>query len=447
MSGLQNLIGYIDLLGILFEDMIVDDFERMIENNKQSFTDDVYGLFLDSVKCFRASIYRPSYLLAYQGVMQHLRHLLQTSKRPDKYDEGKWKGILSKLQNDKTFDDEVFDCTQHKNQPTCTPPTIAELDIPDSIREDFRFWRNRRNDCAHYKEYEINNSQVLSFYSFIKQYLLKISVEGGKNSLLREFCDACDEKKTSPNKSLQPLIDKIVPMVAEEEMDDFFEELYHVMGGYHLYESRYFRLLNDILSSTNQKLKDYAIRFLSKSSYLSDYLTSYPDSVGLLVSPSDARHFWKVELADNRNRCAILSNMLCSGLIGHEETKEALTNIIEQCYSHNQGLGDLSDSDWNNLVHYGFLEILTSRYLNPTYTSSNAWMLGKEKYNFFYGFIFKVMKEKEGAKIIVSIFSQSEYPTVWRDIFVEQYLSSIDNKTYFEEVCKNESLTIPNCLK
>ncbi|MCQ2077261.1 MAG: hypothetical protein MJZ20_09625 [Bacteroidaceae bacterium] len=427
--------------------MIVDDFERMIENNKQSFTDDVYGLFFDSVKCFRASIYRPSYLLAYQGVMQHFRHLLQTSKKPDKYDEGKWKGVLTRLQNDKTFDEEVFDCTQHKNQPSSTPPVIAELDIPDPIREDFRFWRNRRNDCAHYKEYDINNSQVLAFYSFINQYLLKISVEGGKNSLLREFCNACDEKKTSPNKSLQPLIDKIVPMVAEEQIDDFFEELYHVMGGYHFYDSRFFRLLYDILSSSNQKLKDYAIRFLGKSSYLSDYLTSYPDSVGLLVSKEESHHFWMVTLANNRCRCAILSNMLKSGLIESVETEEAITKIIEHCYVNNQGIGEIEDSDWDNLVRFGFLDVLKSKYFNPDFTSNNARTLGKEKYNFFYGYIFKLMKKKEWVGIIISIFSRPDYPTVWRNIFVENYLSSSENKAYFEEVCKEYALDIPECLK
>lgn len=260
---------------------------------------------------------------------------------------------------------------------------------------------------------------------------------------MREFCDACDEKKTSPNKSLQPLVDKIVPMVAEEQMDDFFEELYHVMGGYHLYESRYFRLLNDILSSTNQKLKECVIRYLSKSSHLSDYLASYPHSVGLLVSPSDSHRFWMVTLADNRNRCSILSNMLVSGLIDAEEVKEAIAKIIEHCYVNNQGVGDIEDSDWNNLVRSGFLDILNSKYFNPDFTSNNARTLGKEKYNFFYGYIFELMKEKEYVRIIVSIFSQPVYPTVWRDIFIEKYLSSPANKAYFEGVCKEYSLTIP----
>lgn len=139
--------------------------------------------------------------------------------------------------------------------------------------------------------------------------------------------------------------------------------------------------------------------------------------------------------------------MLTSGLVESIETKEAITKIIEHCYTNNQGLGEIEDSDWDNLVQYGFLDILKSKYFNPDFTSNNARTLGKEKYNFFYGYIFKLMKKKEWVGIIVSIFSRPDYPTVWSNIFVENYLSSSENKAYFEEVCKEYALDIPECLK
>ena len=55
--------------------MIVDDFQKLIENNEGSFTDDELGLFKDSVRCFHAGIFRPAYILAYQGMMIYFRRL------------------------------------------------------------------------------------------------------------------------------------------------------------------------------------------------------------------------------------------------------------------------------------------------------------------------------------------------------------------------------------
>lgn len=51
--------------------------------------------------------------------------------------------------------------------------------------------------------------------------MLKITVEGWKNTLLREFKDAFDPSKTSPKESIQPWVDKILLTVKPSEMNDF----------------------------------------------------------------------------------------------------------------------------------------------------------------------------------------------------------------------------------
>lgn len=359
--------------------MIVDDFQELIDNNRQSFTDDVYGLFCDSIRCFRAAIYRPAYILAYQGVMQHFRYLLQNSPKPKLYDQGKWDGVQDRLKYDKTFDNEVFECTQHKNQPNATPPVVAELDMPDEIRMDFHYWRNRRNDCAHYKSYEINNSHVLAFYSFLTQYLMRISVEGGMNSLLREFKDACDERKTPPNTSLQPLIDKILSMVAPNQMDEFLGRLCGVTDRFTFRGGRYYKILKDILVGSNTILKDYVIDFLRGASILSDFICVNPDIVGLLVKKEESREYWMTKLSYSLDRFSVMANMLSCGLITAEEIEPALTRLVDIAYDHNQGFGDVSETDWQLLVQYGVLNVLYKRYYNPEHTSHNALVCGRDK--------------------------------------------------------------------
>lgn len=53
------------------------------------------------------------------------------------------------------------------------------------------------------------------------QYLLNISVEGGMNTLIKEFDVYFDPLKTSPNDPIEPLLDKITSMVQPKEMLSF----------------------------------------------------------------------------------------------------------------------------------------------------------------------------------------------------------------------------------
>lgn len=81
--------------------MIVDDFQKLLDSNKASFTDDELGLFLGSVRCFHAGIFRPAYILAYQ------------------YDKVGY--ILSKLVKLDVFKEEGTDKSTNYNVIDCNP--------------------------------------------------------------------------------------------------------------------------------------------------------------------------------------------------------------------------------------------------------------------------------------------------------------------------------------
>lgn len=55
--------------------MIIDDFKKLVEDNKAMLNELTLGLFGDSIRCFDAGIYRQAYLLAYQGFTQYIRRL------------------------------------------------------------------------------------------------------------------------------------------------------------------------------------------------------------------------------------------------------------------------------------------------------------------------------------------------------------------------------------
>ena len=415
--------------------MIVEDFQKFVENNRASFTDDEIGLFRDSVRCFHAGIFRPAYIMAYQSMMIYFRRLIQNEDMPAGFDAVKWKKMQVNLAKDKEWEEEVNNAIRKKANAKAAPPEVPVLAMNDSLRLDFDYWRNRRNDSAHYKEYRINDSHVLSFYSFLTQYLLKISVEGGKATLLKEFKDACDVTKTSPKKSLQPLIDKILVMVSPEEMDDFFAELDGVMG--YRFTGRY------------EKLKEYVIKFVrSDKRFKAEFINDHPDIVGYIVDKPESREFWMKYLARCRNRVAILARMLMVGLIDPDEKDEAVRKVLEHSFNNNDGMGTVSEDEQLILNSNGFFDALKEEYFNGDYTSKNVVLCGREKYDFFYGYIAHMPVNKELADMLVDIFSRPDYPYVWSNIFKEHLLEAdAAYKAKFDKVVSENGITLPSCLK
>lgn len=427
--------------------MIVEDFQKFVENNRASFTDDEIGLFRDSVRCFHAGIFRPAYIMAYQSMMIYFRRLIQNEDMPAGFDAAKWNRMQANLAKDKEWEEEVNNAIRKKANAKAVPPEVPVLAMNDSLRLDFDYWRNRRNDSAHYKEYRINDSHVLSFYSFLTQYLLKISVEGGKATLLKEFKDACDVTKTSPKKSLQPLIDKILVMVSPEEMDDFFAELDGVMG--YRFTGRYENMLASIIKSGNEELKGYVIKFVrSNERFKAEFINDHPDMVGYLVDKSESREFWMKYLVGCRNRVAILARMLMVGLIDPDEKDEAVRKVLEHSFNNNDGMGTVSEDEQSILNSNGFFDALKGEYFNGDYTSKNAVLCGREKYDFFYGYIAHMPVNKELADMLVDIFSRPDYPYVWLNIFKEHLLEAdAAYKAKFDKVVSENGITLPSCLK
>lgn len=425
--------------------MIRDVFKNLIFKNKDLLNTVSRGCFDDSVRCFDAGIYRQAYILAYQGFTQHLRCLLLNADMPTGYDDGKWISIQKKLKDEKEFDNQVFSCIQHKNQPTATPPIIAVLDIPDEVRDDFIFWRNRRNDSAHYKSYDINQSHVLAFYSLLNQYLFKISVEGGMIRLINEFKDILDERKTSPHESLQSLIDKILLMVRADEMESFFIALHSVFSN--INEKRYFSMLNDILNGTNQQLKEYLILFLKDNDQLLDLLIYYPQNVGHLVSSDEARQFWYTKLAPVRERLPIIANMLKVGLITHCDVCECIKRNIEQIFDKCESFGNISDEDMNVLMNNGFVQALVSTKMSPKYTSKYARQCGQNHYEFMNAIAYQLPVNQDTVKMVLDVFKQVDYPRVWASIYKKAVVDDSEKGKIFNKTCNDNGWEIPSCIK
>lgn len=63
---------------------MIQAFEIWLRQNESLLYSDAIGLFKDSLKCYKNDIDRPSYLLAYQGMMVQIKETIRHSKMPGK---------------------------------------------------------------------------------------------------------------------------------------------------------------------------------------------------------------------------------------------------------------------------------------------------------------------------------------------------------------------------
>ena len=186
------------------------DFEIWLKANERALNEDVLGLFYDSLKCFKNDIARPSYLLAYQGLLMQVRTNILNSRRPDDFPEYKWDPMIARLASADKWDAEAYDAIQKRESDRGGVKEPPVVQVAESVRTAFVYWRDLRNVCAHYKDEVFTKAHTLTLYAFIKQNILSITVEGGFEMLLQEFKDYYTPSKVDPSVTpVEPLLDKI----------------------------------------------------------------------------------------------------------------------------------------------------------------------------------------------------------------------------------------------
>jgi hypothetical protein len=143
------------------------EFDDWLSSQKISATAE--GLFKESIVCYKASAYRAALLLSYVGLQTIIKDRLLSANCPSSIPAGQWAGIIRNLTDDDRWDSQVYGAIQMKS-----PASI--FGISDDLRNQITYWRNRRNDCAHSKQNEINFPHVETFWLFIKSNLAKLVV-------------------------------------------------------------------------------------------------------------------------------------------------------------------------------------------------------------------------------------------------------------------------------
>jgi len=252
------------------------DFEKWIY--KQLIPKESLDTFLEAILCYKFGAYKASLLFSYIGFQLFVKDRILNSNMPQLFPKSKWIQIHNDLRNDDKWDQAIFEAIQIK--------TNKEIfHISEDLRDQVKYWKNRRNDCAHSKSNIINASQVESFWFFIKSNLLKFIVIGGKDELLNKVKDHFDISKTPPNQDIGYIVEEIPSTVDLKDYEQFLNDLLNLLRKFDdsLFSRNFTKdiiVIEKIISLSSLELTHVISNILKrKDDLLLTYLRKYPHHI------------------------------------------------------------------------------------------------------------------------------------------------------------------------
>ncbi len=296
--------------------------------------------FQEAETCYRAGAYRAALLFSYIGWGLALRSRLLRGACPAGINSKQWQKNLAMLRREDSWDHKVFDLVQQQK------PAPVFL-VSEDLRHQVRYWKDRRNDCAHFKTNEIDHSHVESFWHFIFSNLGKFVPNGSAAALLNEIVLYFDLNVTPPDTPLDPIIERIPYCVELDKLVKFFENVVARMSSSSDTVHHINRLLGTVIRVTNDStvnaLKDFLV---TNEKCLVSFLLEFPQHVILLdQNPQIVRCLWRKHLfkdpfARYHNDIKVFLSLLRADLIPHEEKTEADSKVFPYVREYSLSLED-----------------------------------------------------------------------------------------------------------
>ncbi|OSY00322.1 hypothetical protein BTJ45_02928 [Bacillus mycoides] len=197
-------------------------FSEWLDN--QEMEDEAKDLFAESVKCYKASAYRAALLFSFLGFQTVIKHRILSSKTPEGYQDSQWSNNIQKeLQKDDSWEKKIIEVIKDKKKPV--------FKLSEDLYEQYFYWKNRRNDCAHAKGNAIDYPHVESFWLFTESNLSKFVVNGGRAHIIEQIINYLNPSITPSGTDVGPIIKQVPFAVELIEYKGFLEELLKITYG------------------------------------------------------------------------------------------------------------------------------------------------------------------------------------------------------------------------
>lgn len=314
----------------------------------------------DAIRCYRNGIARPALMLSYIAFIQAVRDNLLKSDMPKGFNEPRWKACMSKLRQENAWDEQVISCIKCRDNP-------PYFELTDSLRDDVCYWRNRRNDCAHYKDSEITLSHVAAFWVFIMDNYNKFTPIGSLMQSVNDYKRHYNVSITPKGTSTEVIFKRLcLAIKTEDDLLLFLKETDSCME----YEEQA-QLLHDLLMDERHKAKVISL-LTGKLKRVKMYLTLKPADVSVILgnNPEMTRKFWYEDFMLFASSANVYVEMLRAKMIPQGEIKESLDMFLKHEYKRNAFYLD-NPEDFNVLKENGLYDIFIEEYLSKDFVCNN----------------------------------------------------------------------------
>ena len=314
----------------------------------------------DAIRCYRNGIARPALMLSYIAFIQAVRDNLLKSDMPKGFNEPRWKACMSKLRQENAWDEQVISCIKCRDNP-------PYFELTDSLRDDVCFWRNRRNDCAHYKDSEITLSHVAAFWVFIMDNYNKFTPIGSLMQSVNDYKRHYNVSITPKGTSTEVIFKRLcLAIKTEDDLLLFLKETDSCME----YEEQA-QLLHDLLMDERHKSKVISLLTV-KLKRVKMYLALKPADVSVVLgnNPEMTRKFWYEDFMFFASCANVYVEMLRAKMIPQGEIKESLDMFLKHEYKRSAFYLD-NPEDFNVLKENGLYDIFIEEYLSKDFVCNN----------------------------------------------------------------------------
>ena len=283
--------------------------------------------------CYRARAYRAALLFSYVawGLVLKSR-ILGARSAPSGFPVEKWKKLCKEVRNDDRWDGALFDATQ-----TIDPVSIFH--VTEDLRAQVRYWKDRRNDCAHAKQNVILASHVETLWAFLWSNLDKFAVGGSREDLVARTRDHFDTTLTPPNAPCDDLVQAITSAIPRAERKEFFEStillFQRKLGNIVYWHPNAVRYFEAVFRVDDRDILEPALEVvLADIDLLARILLAQPQLCHLISrSPKTVRQLWQTKLAGKgeQSTCLYVA-LLRNALIPPNEIDEANEYIVKKVF-------------------------------------------------------------------------------------------------------------------
>lgn len=318
----------------------------------------------DAIRCYRHGIARPALMLSYIAFIQAVRNNLLNSEMPSGFKKARWDACMNNLRSEDKWDSEVVVCIRKRANGTNDP---AFFELPDTLRDDVCFWRNRRNDCALYKDSEITLSHVAAFWVFMMDNYNKFTPIGSLmqsvNDYKRHYNLSITPREASTDKIFKRLC---LAINTDDDLLLFLRETDSCMK----YEEQA-KLLHDLLMIERHRVK--VISFLVDNlKRVRMYLALKPADVSIILgnNPEMTCKLWYDDFMLFASCANVYVEMLRAKMIPRGEIKESLEMLLKHEYKRGAFNVD-SPENFNVLKENGLYDIFIEEYLSKNFVCNN----------------------------------------------------------------------------